>query len=165
MGINVRQSGHSYERFVAVKFREIGWPDAKRHQENQWQEALAGTDLDYTHPFNVQIKNCRDYKLSAIHEVSPEKGKYPLLITNKKGKQHLTLAVMFIPDLIELFEMDNKRCRFGNIVKLKDQTNRWRDSLSLLKNRDTILMYKGYAIMNYEYFMEFIGDLKKDKIL
>lgn len=50
-----RVKGKAYENQVAKQFRDIGFINAKRHLEYQFQEAL-GRDLDGTQPFAVQCK-------------------------------------------------------------------------------------------------------------
>jgi len=50
MGKSSRRKGANYEREMAALFRELGWPDAKRHLEYQSDEAEEGRCLLYTSP-------------------------------------------------------------------------------------------------------------------
>ena len=80
-GKSARTKGHSFERAIANEFVELGWKEAKRHLEMQFQEAQ-GFDLDNTYPFKVQCKKWKDYcPISTMKEISFKAGEIPVLIT------------------------------------------------------------------------------------
>lgn len=56
MGKLQRRKGSAYENHVANCLRNSGFPEAKRHLEFQFAEAL-GRDLDHTKPFAIQCKH------------------------------------------------------------------------------------------------------------
>mgnify|MGYP003151802487 CR=1 FL=1 len=55
MGKSERTKGHSFERWLAREFRELGYEDARRHLEYQDGEAN-GYDLAGTGQIKVQAK-------------------------------------------------------------------------------------------------------------
>jgi len=102
MGKSSRRKGANYEREMAALFRELGWPDAKRHLEYQSDEAEEGRDLDGTQPFAVQAK-CwgKTPSISALEEIlTTEEYPIPLAILkrSKIGEQPLEVAVMRLDD-------------------------------------------------------------------
>ena len=102
MGKSSRRKGANYEREVASFFREMGWPDAKRHLEYQSDEAEEGRDLDGTQPLAVQAKCwAKTPSISAIEEIlTTEEYPIPLAILkrSKTGEKPLEVAVMFLSD-------------------------------------------------------------------
>lgn len=99
MGKTSRRKGASYEREIAQLFRELGWPDAKRHLEYQDDEAEEGRDLDGTYPFAVQCKCWKSTpSIQAIKEITTTDA-YPIPLailkrTQSKGVEGLEVAVM-----------------------------------------------------------------------
>ena len=113
MGKMSRRKGHSYERYIASLFRDIGYLDAKRHLEFQKVEAEEGRDIDGTQPFGIQ---CKHYKstpsIQAINQLKVT-NEYPLRVailkrTSNKGNPPLEVAVidldLFFDILYELTE-------------------------------------------------------------
>ena len=106
-GTHSRNKGHNFERFLAEEFRQLGFPDAKRHLEMQGELVELGIDLDGTYPFKVQAKRYKDYvPMNKIFEVKAQEGCYPLLVS--KGDRAEALAVMYWNDLKELIAMLKK---------------------------------------------------------
>jgi len=102
MSKSSRRKGANYEREVSSFFRDLGWPDAKRHLEYQSEEAEEGRDLDGTQPFAVQTK-CwgKTPSISALEEILiSEEYPIPLAILkrSKTGEQPLEVAVMRLED-------------------------------------------------------------------
>ena len=102
MGKSSRRKGANYEREVAALFKEMGWPDAKRHLEYQSDEAEEGRDLDGTQPLAIQAKCwAKTPSISAIEEIlTTEEYPIPLAILkrSKTGEKPLEVAVMFLSD-------------------------------------------------------------------
>lgn len=91
-GKSARRKGHSFEREVANKFREIGWPFAKRHLESQGNIIHQGIDLDGTEPYAIQCKSRINYvAVNTINEVKPSKDQIPVLITQGTRKQPMAI--------------------------------------------------------------------------
>ena len=109
MGKASRRKGANYERQVANLFKEMGWPDAKRHLEYQTEEAAEGRDLDGTQPFAVQAKCwAKTPSITAIEEIEvTEEYPIPLAILkrSKVGEQPLEVAVMYLKDFRELVDL------------------------------------------------------------
>ena len=100
-GRSARNKGLNFERFIALKFKSVGFPDAKRHLESQIEEAL-GYDLDNTGPFVVQCKAWKEYaSISKINEIKIT-NKIPLLIT--KGDNKPAMVVMPLEDFLKGLE-------------------------------------------------------------
>lgn len=102
MGKSSRRKGANYEREIAALFRELGWPDAKRHLEYQSDEAEEGRDLDGTQPLAVQAKCwAKTPSISALEEIlTTDEYPIPLAILkrSKTGEQPLEVAVMRLED-------------------------------------------------------------------
>ena len=100
-GRAVRRKGHSFERECAIKLRRV-FPDAKRHLENQKQEAL-GFDLDNTGPFKFQCKAYMEYAaINKINEVIYTKGQMPGLITKGDGKK--PIVCIYLDDFVKILD-------------------------------------------------------------
>lgn len=97
-GKKSRTKGHSFERAVAITFREV-YPDAQRLLE--YQEGY-GIDLDKTGIFRVQCKAYKQYApISKINEIP--KGDYiPVLVT--KGDRLTPMVVLPLDNFIELLK-------------------------------------------------------------
>lgn len=100
MGKAQRVKGHNFERKTANLFKEIGFPDAKRHLEFQFSEAL-GYDLDNVEPYYVQCKKHKNYvPINTIEEIQAPKDGIPVLITEPdRGK---ACAVLYLEDFLSL---------------------------------------------------------------
>lgn len=102
-GKSCRQKGHSFERWVAQRFREV-YKDAKRHLEYQASEAN-GVDVVNVGPYLVQCKRNRGYAaINKIKEikVDPIEGGVPILIT--KGDNEEPLVVFSFEHFLELLK-------------------------------------------------------------
>lgn len=94
-----RTRGHSFERECAERLRTI-YPEAKRHMENQAQEAM-GYDLDNTGPFRFQCKRNKKYApLSCIEEIKDLNGTMPALIT--QGDHKKAIVALYFEDFIKI---------------------------------------------------------------
>ena len=99
--INVRQKGHAFERFLAKVLSPV-FPNAKRHLENQVQEAM-GFDLDNTGVFRFQCKAYAKYApLAKIEEIKDLDGTIPVLVT--KGNNLTPLAALPLADFVEILK-------------------------------------------------------------
>ena len=109
MGKASRRKGANYEREIANLFKELGWPDAKRHLEYQSEEAVEGRDLDGTQPFAVQAKCwAKTPSITAIEEIElSEDYTIPLAILkrSKIGEQPLEVAVMYLEDFKTIVDL------------------------------------------------------------
>lgn len=77
-GRAARVKGHSFEREIAIKFREIGYEKACRLLE--YQEGK-GIDLANTGIYDVQCKRSKKYvSLAAINEIPFADGRVPVLV-------------------------------------------------------------------------------------
>lgn len=100
MGKAQRVKGHTFERKVANMFKEIGYPDAKRHLEFQFQEAM-GYDIDGTFPYYIQCKKHKAYvPINTIEEVKPQKDGVPVLISEPDRGE--AVAVLYLKDFLNL---------------------------------------------------------------
>ena len=103
-GKTSRTKGHNWEREVAKRFREHGFPLAERKLEYQISECT-GVDITNTGAFKVQCKRYKDYcPISKIEEVK-ETG-IPILIT--KGDRKPAVVCMYIDDFFELIKMEDE---------------------------------------------------------
>jgi len=87
MGKYQRTKGLSWEREIAEDLRPIGFPNAKRHLESQFQEAK-GYDLDNTGMFRIQAKcMAKVPNIPAVFkEIEEDPNKIPVVVfrvTNK----------------------------------------------------------------------------------
>lgn len=100
-GKGCRAKGHSFERWVAEKFRRI-FPDAKRHLEYQMGEAN-GRDISGAGEWLVQCKRNRKYanpnKILEV-QICPIEGGKPVLIT--KGDNLEPMACLYFSDFLKL---------------------------------------------------------------
>ncbi len=102
MGKAQRVKGHTFERKIANIFKELGFPDAKRHLEFQFQEAK-GYDLDGTEPYYIQCKKHKVYvPISTIEEVKAPKDGIPVLITEPDRGD--AVAVLYLSDFLNLLK-------------------------------------------------------------
>jgi len=96
----------SFERFVASKFREAGWEEAKRNFGEQF-EAQCGKDILNTEPFVLQCKcGKRPNPIKAYDEAKEEakQGEIPVAVvryTNRKKKPK-TFVLLSFQDFIWL---------------------------------------------------------------
>lgn len=110
-GKSARVKGHSFERKVAREFRELGFPNARRHLEYQAEEASHGQDISGTYPFLVQCKATKQYApITAIHQIADQKDQYKILVT--KGDNLEPMAVMAWSDLKEILS----KLKIENII-------------------------------------------------
>lgn len=87
--INVRQKGHSFERYIAAAMRMIGYSKAHRQLEFQINNAL-GIDLAETGPYKIQCKKTKKYvPMNTINEVKAKEGEIPVLIAAGDGEPPL----------------------------------------------------------------------------
>lgn len=103
-GRHSRTKGHSFERHIAKLFRELGlFPFAKRHLENQKEEAL-GFDLDNTGPFLFQLKRYAKWvSVSKIFEVQKQyEGDIPVLV--QKADNQPAISSLFFDDFCRVIE-------------------------------------------------------------
>jgi hypothetical protein len=100
-GKHSRNKGHNFERSVVQEFRDMGWKEAKRHLETQWDSVELGIDLDGTEPYAIQCKRLRGYApMNKLFEVTEKPGRVPILIS--KADRQPTLACMYWEDLKKL---------------------------------------------------------------
>lgn len=103
MGKAQRVKGYTFERKIAQLFKSIGFKDAKRHLEFQYQEAM-GYDLDGTHPYYIQCKKHKAYvPINTIEEVKTPVGGIPVLITEPDRKR--ALVAIYLDDFINLLKL------------------------------------------------------------
>lgn len=99
-----RVKGHSFERTVANKLKEI-FPNARRLLE--YQSACAnGVDIANTEPYFFQCKKLKKYaQIKAIEEVKCDEalGDIPVLVTAGDGKP--IMAVLPFEHLLELIQL------------------------------------------------------------
>lgn len=108
-GRTARRKGHSFEREVAILFRQNGYP--KAHRQLEYQEGL-GVDITEVGIYDPQCKRTRKYtSLSAIKEVPRKEGRVPLLI----AKEDFGEILVAMP-ISHFFELLNKQ-------KQKELTN------------------------------------------
>ena len=91
--MNVRQKGHNFERYLAKKFREEGYPDCVcSRAESKTQDDLK-VDLCFTGQFNVQAKNVE--KLGSIHKIldSMPKDSKINVVFHKRTRQGVTVTM------------------------------------------------------------------------
>lgn len=94
MGKKSRRKGAKYENHIAHLFTLIGWENAKRHLEYQFEEAQEGRDLDGTQPFAVQAKHWKKAPpITTINQVTPSE-EYPLRIAVLKQTYGVEVVVM-----------------------------------------------------------------------
>ena len=101
-GRRSRRKGHNFEREVAIRFREVGFSDARRHLEYQDEEAN-GVDLINTGCYRVQCKKLRKYApITAIEEVTADEflGEVPVLVT--AGDNQRPVAVLPLEEFLRL---------------------------------------------------------------
>jgi len=116
--IKVKQKGNAFERLIANEFKKI-FPKARRHLENQIEEAAHGVDLINVGRYLVQCKHYANYApLNKIEEVKvdPLLGGCPILVTRGNGKPILAaLPLHELLDLIRIKEKYDKQRRESRI--------------------------------------------------
>jgi len=101
MGKLSRNKGHSYEREIAQRFREL-YPDARRQLEYH-EDDCNGIDIQGVGPFDIQCKRFKKYApLSCIEEVLPKPDRIPVLIT--KGDRKDDIVCLYLNDFIEILK-------------------------------------------------------------
>ena len=109
MGKTSRRKGAAYERHLANLFKNIGYPDAKRHLEFQGQEAEEGRDLDGTQPLAIQAKCWKSTpSIEAINQIVPSE-EYPIRVailkrTQSKGRPGLEVAVLDLDTFLAMVQ-------------------------------------------------------------
>ena len=106
MGRISRDKGARAERDVARRFREAGWPDARRHLESQEIEAAEGRDLTGTKPYGAQVKCWRTMPpASSIEQVAASE-EYPVpvavLVQSAPGQRRREVAVLWLDDFMAI---------------------------------------------------------------
>lgn len=92
-GRSARQKGTSYERAVAIKFREMGWVECETSRFASKKMDDMKVDLVETEPFYVQCKAVEN--LGPPHNVlaeMPNKGKINIVF-HKKNRQGTIVAM------------------------------------------------------------------------
>jgi len=103
-GKSSRTKGHSYEREIAKKLREI-YPNARRALE--YQEGT-GVDIENTGKLRIQCKRGKRYApVTKIKEVQLEG--IPVLIT--KADREKDIACLYLEDFLEMLEVFNAKDR------------------------------------------------------
>ena len=99
MGKLSRTKGHSYEREVAIVFREV-FPNAKRKLEYQLDECT-GVDLENVGPFLIQCKRLKKYApISKIKEVEGQ-GIHALVTC---GDRQRDVICLYLADFIRILK-------------------------------------------------------------
>lgn len=122
-GAYARRRGHGYERDIANRFKKEGlFPEAKRHLESQYQEAM-GYDLDNTGKYYFQLKRNKKYAaITKIEEVQLDKlpkEAVPILIT--KGDKQRDVVVLYLDDFITLLKKEKAIEELHHVRSLKDE--------------------------------------------
>lgn len=87
--INVRQKGHSFERFIAKVFRHLGYDKAHRQLEFQINNAH-GIDIAESGIYAIQCKKTKKYvPMNTIQEVKYKAGQIPMLIAAGDNEEPL----------------------------------------------------------------------------
>lgn len=116
--INVRQKGHSFERFVARLMQYVGYTKAHRQLEFQINNAL-GIDIAETGRFKIQCKKTKKYvPLNTINEVKAKANDIPVLIAAGDGEP--PLVVMHLADWLELVSGN----AFDDAIEVADFRNK-----------------------------------------
>ncbi len=105
-GRAARARGLNFEREIARRFVEAGFPRARRQLENHAADAH-GVDLQNTEPFFVQCKKTAKYvPINTITEVqcTREFGEIPVLIA--AGDNQEALVVIPLDDFFKLIRVD-----------------------------------------------------------
>lgn len=103
MGRKSRTKGHSFERAVAVAFREV-FPEARRQLEYH-EDDCRGVDLQGTGRYRVQCKRFKSYApLTAIEEVQYDElyGEVPVLVT--QGDKKRALVALPLEEFLHLLK-------------------------------------------------------------
>lgn len=104
MGKLSRTKGHSYEREIAIRFRDL-YPNAKRKLEYQLDECT-GVDLEGVGPFLVQCKRLKKYaSISKIKEVQGE-GIHALVT---KGDRERDVVCLYLDDFLKILKIAKVR--------------------------------------------------------
>lgn len=102
-GRRARSKGHSFEREIAIRLREI-FPGARRHLEYQDSEAN-GVDIAETAHFRIQCKKLKQYApVTTIDEIVHDRffGEVPILVTAADSRP--AMAVLPFDDLLALLK-------------------------------------------------------------
>ena len=101
-GARSRTKGHSFERAIAIRLREI-FPDAKRHLEYQCDEAN-GVDISGTGPYLFQCKKLKKYApVTCIQEIKHDPDfDIPVLVTAADREE--PMAVLPFSELLILLK-------------------------------------------------------------
>ena len=105
-GRAARKKGLDFEREIARRFVEAGFPRARRQLEFHSADAN-GVDLQNTEPFFVQCKKTAKYvPINTITEVqcTREFGEIPILIA--AGDNQEALVVIPLDDFFRLIRVD-----------------------------------------------------------
>jgi len=83
-----RTKGHAYEREVAQKFRDAGYPECVTSRSESKRTDDLGIDLCYTDPWQVQCKN-QERISPAPHDIlagMPQNHKFNVLFHKRSRK-------------------------------------------------------------------------------
>lgn len=101
--INARQKGHTFEREVAKRWRELGWERCVTSRSESKNLDDKGIDLCYTDPFIIQCKAVESLNIHKAYSAMPDmEGMYKVLFS-KKNRQG-TLVTMSMDDFLELVD-------------------------------------------------------------
>jgi len=109
-GKSARTKGFSFEREIAIAFRKIGFPDARRQLEYQ-ENQCKGIDLADTGRYKVQCKKLKAYaSVNTIREIQitefdRDAGDVPVLIT--AGDRQEPMACLPLKNFLELVHTEN----------------------------------------------------------
>lgn len=92
-GKSARVKGHTFERDIAKKFRDAGWPECETSRFASKKMDDLKVDLVETHPFYVQCKAVEN--LGPVHNVLAEMPKthHINLVFHKKARQGSIVAM------------------------------------------------------------------------
>jgi hypothetical protein len=92
-GKSARVKGHTFERDIAKKFRDAGWPECETSRFASKKMDDMKVDLVETKPFYVQCKAVEN--LGPVHNVLAEmpKGQLINIVFHKKSRQGTIVAM------------------------------------------------------------------------
>ena len=111
MGKTSRRKGRAYEQEISRLLRDSGIdPDAKRHLEFQYQEAVEGRDIDTALPFAIQCKHWKSTPSISSMEQIQTSDEYPFRMcilkrSQKKGVTGLEVAVVDLHVMLVMLRM------------------------------------------------------------
>lgn len=132
VGKRNRSVGHSTERYVAQKMREIGFPhvvtsrSANRHRDNQKIDLCNSDELKQGRlPYDIQCKNSvKQIKYPLVlSEIEKTEGITPVIIhrqTRKVGTRFMTendYAILYLEDFFKLIKKVREYEVQNNLVK------------------------------------------------